>query len=238
MNVNNMTLGEIKAHLRKEYKFFECPKKSDRLEIPENVWQQIDWTQEEMTRNIALPHKMWNMRHDDHIWPWCKKFRGEDAYGYRAGEGHPKYMPELPKLVEGRGISRWISLHDLSRVEVPKFNDYGNKWTINNMPEIIEFYERNPKNPNYGKDLLKYQKKNFLAIYAPSSLQKFSKRSYLLRDPHHISWHYMIKKREQIGVSKDKTGPDTVAFHRRGNRWDSIDGYMIKGAWYSGLRWN
>lgn len=233
-----MTIDEIKTKLRKKHGFFECPKKKDRIFLTEQQWSQIDWTDEEKFINAALPHKLWNMRHDDHLWPWCQKFRGEDAKGYRAGEGHPKYMPQLPTLVKGRGISRWMSHGDASVIEVPAFASFHNTWTLDNIPEVVEFYERNPGHPDYKKGLIRWSKKNFLRIYAPSALQKFSKRSYLERTPKHISWHYLIKKNEVIGIPKDQTGADLVALYRRGFRWDSYDGYFIEDAFYTGLRWN
>lgn len=237
MDSTNMTIDEIKKHLRKEYKWYKCPKKSDRLLITEEQWQQIGWTQAEQTRNIALPHKMWNMRHDDWVWPRCHAWRGDDAYGYRAKEGHPKYLPRLPQLVEGRGISRWMSDGDASVAEVPKLADYRTLWTPDNLPEIVEFWERKPGAPHYG-ELVTWAKKNFLRTYAPSSLQKFSKRSYLLRDPRHVSYSYVFKKNEVPGKPKSETGADLVAFYRRGWRWDSYDGYMVKNAIYVGGRWN
>ena len=126
MDSSQMTIEEIKFHLRKEYGKWpwQGPKKKDRLFLKEEQWALIDWTDIEKKRNAALPHKMWNMRHDDLLWPKCYEWRGDDAYGYRAGEGHPKYMPILPKLVEGRGIARWMAPGDASVVEVPKLADY------------------------------------------------------------------------------------------------------------------
>ena len=234
MDANKMTLDEIKKHLRKDYKWYECPKKYDRLMLPEDIWIQINWTQAEKTRNIALPHKLWNMLHDDLLWPRCRSWRGDDAYGYRAGEGHPKYMPELPKLVEGRGIARWMAKGDSSVAEVLQFADYRTLWTEDNMPEIIEFFERKYGHPDFGKQL-RLAKKNFLKMYSPSSLQKFSKRSYLLREPYHYSKHIMVQKNE---LYEGKYKPDWVFFYRRGWRWDSYDGYMVKNGFYVGLRWN
>jgi len=241
MDATNMTLDEIKAHLRRDYGFFECPKKEDRLDIPQDKFELIDWTLEEKQRNCALPSKMWNRRHDDHIWPMCKNWRGDDAYGFRAGEvfpeqgdEHPKFLPGLPKLVEGRGIARWMASADASVVEVPKLADYRTLWTPDNLPQVIEFYERKGGHPKFG-ELQRWAKKNFLRTYAPSSLQKFSKRSYLLREPYHISRHLMIKKREKYHGDYE---PDTVAFFRKGWRWDSLDRYFVKNAFYVGLRWN
>ena len=233
-----MNIEEIKKHLRKEYGKWpwQGPKRSDRLFLTEEQWEQIDWTPEEIERNIALPHKLWNMRHDDHLWPRNYQWRGNDAYGYRAGEGHPKYMPKLPKLVEGRGIARWMADGDSSVAEVPELSDYRKVWTPDNLPQIIEFYERNPGNPNFGKGLLKYSQKTFLKTYAPSALQKFSNRSYLLRDPKHVSLHKMIQKNEVVGDPNSKA--DWVLFKRKGCRWDSYDGYIIKDATFYGLHWN
>lgn len=234
MNVEGMTVEEIKKHLRKEYPYFSCPAKSDRIDIPEAVWQQIDWTDEEKFRNAALPHKMWNRRHDDHLWPMCHDWRGDNAHGPRAGEGHQKYFPEVPKLIMGRGIARWMMAGDKSIAEVPAFFDYNKEWTPDNIPEVVEFFERKDGNPDFGK-LLRWSKKNFLRYYAPSSLQKFSPRSYLIREPEHKSWHYMIQKREEYTGNYE---PDTVLFYRKGWRWDSWDGFYVKNAIYFGLRWN
>lgn len=246
MDATQMTIDEIKAHLRKDYGPWykrtplNRPTRADRCFISEEQWAQIDWTDEEIHRNIALPHKLWNMRHDDLLWPMCYNWRGDDAFGYRAGEGHSKYMPELPRLVEGRGVARWMSAGDASVVEVPRFRDYEHKWTVENMPEVIEFFERKVGHPDFydGHDasrLIRWSKKNFLRTYAPSSLQKFSDASHLVRYPDHVSCHKMLKKNEKY-VGDDK--PDLVVFYRRGWRWDSYDGYMIKNAFYAGLRWN
>jgi len=241
MDASQMSIDEIKAHLRKDYGRWpwQAPKKKDRCLIAEWQWSQIDWTEEEQERNIALPHKMWNMRHDDWLWPRSYAWRGDDAYGSRAPEGHPKHMPELPQLVEGRGIARWMAAGDASVVEVPELADYRKVWTPDNLPEIIEFWERRPGHKDFyeGHDrgrLIRWAKKNFLRTYAPSSLQKFSKRSLLIRNPYHFSRHIMVHKNELFtGDYK----PDWVFLYRRGWRWDSYDGYMKKG-FYTGLRWN
>ena len=48
----------------------------------------------------------------------------------------------------------------------------------------------------------------------------------------------MIVKKEIVGVSKETTGADIVWFYRYGRRWDSLDDYYVKDAFYAGLRWN
>lgn len=238
MNAEGMTLEEIIAHLRKKYGCFKCPKKSDRLEIPEDIWKQIDWTRDEIEINGALPHKMWNMRHDDHIWPLCYKFRGVDAYGPRAkGNASRKFIATPPALVEGRGITRWMAIADESVLEIPLFNGYLTTWTPDNIPDELHVIERKPGHQNFGKVAM--MKKNILfQNYGPSALQKFSDKSWLRRDPYHISYHRMFKRREVIGKTKDVTGADSVYFYRYGWRWDSHDNYYIKRAKYIGGRWN
>lgn len=236
MDGSTMTIEEIKKHLRKDYGKWpwQKPTKEDRLQITEEQWAQIDWTPEEIERNCALPHKMWNMRSDDQVWPLCYRWRGDSAYGYRAGEGHAKFMPELPQLVEGRGIARWMARHDTSVVEVPEFADYRQIWRPDNLPQVIEFYERKGENPHFGQKLT-MPKEEFLATYSPTPLQKFSKRSKLLLDPHHYSWHRMIQQNEHY------TGddfPDWVVFYRIGARMDSFDSYYVLNAFYFGLHWN
>ncbi len=233
-DASSMTLEEIKAHLRKDYSTFECPQKSDRLMLTEEIWQQIDWTEEEIERNIALPHKLWNMRHDDHGWPSCHNWRGWDARGPRAGEGHPKYFPPLPKLVKGRGISRWMSLGDYSILEIPLFSDYKQEWTEATIPDTLEVIERRQGHPDDGKTFT-ITKEFLLATYAPSPLQKFSNKSYLEVYPTHKSYHIMLNRTEDVYGN----GPDdTVYFWRYGWRWDSYDQYYIKGAKYIGGHWN
>ena len=233
-NHAQMTLDEIKAHLRKDYGTFECPKKSDRLLITEEIWQQIDWTEEEKERNIALPHKMWNMRHDDHGWPTCHNWRGDDSFGPRAGVGHPKYFPPLPKLVKGRGISRWMTGGDTSIIEIPLFNDYKVEWTEATIPDTLEVIERRDGHPQDGQTFT-ITKEHLLANYAPSPLQKFSDKSYLETYPTHKSYHVMIRRTEDVHGN----GPDdSVYFWRVGWRWDSYDGYYVKGAKYIGGHWN
>lgn len=235
MDSSLLTIDEIKAHLRKDYPWWKCPKKSDRLLITEEQWAQIDWTEEETFRNAPLPHKMWNMRHDDHFWPRCHNWRGDDAYGYRAPEGHPRRMPKLPKLVVGRGIARWMADGDASVAEVPEFAGYHTEITDRHMPAQIEFVERKCGHPEYGK-IKKMSTPEFLEIYAPSALQKFSERSWLKREPYHISHHYIIEKNEDY--CSRENGPDLVWLSRYGWRWDSFDGYFRKRAIYTGLRWN
>ena len=169
-NYREMTLQEIKDHLRKDYSAFECPQKHDRLLISEAIWQQIDWTEEEQYRNAALPHKIWNMRHDDHVWPGCKQWRGDDAKGPLAGVGHDKYFPPLPRLVKGNGIARWMTRKDKSIIEIEVFKDYKTTWTIENLPLTVEVVERQ-SGPNFGK-VFTLTKEELLASYAPSPLQK------------------------------------------------------------------
>jgi hypothetical protein len=232
---NQMTLEEIKNHLRKDYGTFECPQKSDRLLITEEIWAQIDWTEEEKERNIALPHKMWNMRHDDHGWPGCKMWRGTDAYGPRAGVGHPKYFPPLPQLVKGRGIARWMTVADTSIIEIPLFKDYSVTWTTSTIPATIEVIERKCGANNFGETYT-ITKEQLLSNYAPSPLQKFSDKSYLETWPTHKSYHNMLEKKE--GYCDKDEGADSVYFYRYGWRWDSYDNYYVKGAKYIGGAWN
>jgi len=229
-----MTLQEIEDHLRKDYGFFECPQKSDRLLITEEIWSQIDWTEEEKYRNAALPHKIWNMRHDDNPWPSCHNWRGDDAYGPRAGVVHDKYFHPLPQLVKGRGIARWMTCGDTSVLEIPLFKDYSVTWTTSTIPNEIEVIERQCGSVNYGSTFT-ITKQDLLSNYAPSPLQKFSDKSYLETYPTHKSYHIMLKKNEDYcGDGPD----DDVYFWRSGWRWDSFDSYYIKGAFYIGGHWN
>lgn len=233
-NYREMTIDEIKDHLRKDYGTFECPQKSDRLLITEEIWAQIDWTEEEIYRNAALPHKIWNMRHDDHHWPGCHMWRGDDAKGPRAGEGHDKYLPPLPALVKGRGIARWMTRGDTSIIEIPLFHDYKVEWTTATIPSTLEVTERKCGASNEGQTWT-ITKEDLLANYAPSPLQKFSAKSYLETYPTHKSYHVMFNKTEDYCGN----GPDdSVYFWRYGWRWDSYDDYYIKGAKYIGGHWN
>lgn len=235
--MNLVTVEEYKAHLRKKYAWNKCPKKSDRVHIPEEIWQQIDWTPAEIERNCALPHKMWNMRHDDHLWPFCHEWRGDDAVGPRAPVGHPKHKPTPPKLVKGRGIARWMSNGDTSVLEIPQLAGYHTEWTPDNFPKFVEAIERKGGHALEGKRM-EISKEELFAQYGPSPLQKFSDRSLLITDPYHASYHQMIKRREVLGQSKEITGADQVAFFRYGWRWDSGDDYYVKAARYVGLAWN
>lgn len=238
MNPQYMSVEEVTAHLRKKYGFFECVKKSDRLFIPDNIWKQIDWTEKEIKINAGLPHKMWNMRHDDNPWPLCKKFRGHDAYGPRARKLNScKFLMTPPTLVEGRGITRWMGIKDMSVLEIPLFEDYKNLWTPENIPDQFDAYERKPNHPNFGKKIL-MSKHGLFLVYGPTALQKFSDKSWLKRNPYHISYHKMLKRREAIGEGKDITGADRVWFYRYGWRWDSLDDYYNKRGAYAGLAWN
>lgn len=232
---STMTLQEIKDHLRKEYSFFECPTRADRLFITEEIWQQIDWTEEEIYRNAAIPHKIWNMRQDDHGWPKCQSFRGDNAKGPRAGEGHDKYLPPLPQLVKGRGIARWMSRGDTSVIEIPLFKDYSVTWTTSTIPATLEVVNRKCGDPNFG-EVYTLTKEQLLASYAPSPLQKFSDKSYLETYPTHKSYHLIFKKNEDYCGKPN--GPDDVYFWRIGWRWDSYDDYYKEGGKYIGGRWN
>lgn len=235
--MNLITVEDYKKALRRTWGLFECPKKEDRVFIPEGIWQQIDWTQEEKDRNAALPHKLWNMRHDDNIWPFCHDWRGDDAFGPLAAVGHPKYKQSPPKLIEGRGIARWMTNNDTSILEIPQLSFYENLWTVDNLPEYLGVIERRHSNPRFGEHY-EISKLELLDAYAPTPLQKFSDRSYLKLDPFHISWHKMIKRREFLGDKIDIDAEDTVMFFRYGWRHDSYDNYYVKSATYVGLRWN
>ncbi len=230
-----MSVQEITDHLRKDYGFFECPQKHDRLLMPEHIWVLIDWTDEEKYRNAALPHKLWNMRHDDHVWPGCKEWRGDDAKGPRAGVDHDKYFPPLPTLVIGRGIARWMSTGDTSVLEIPLFKDYDVSWTTSTIPATLEVVERKCGAVNFGSTTT-ITKEYLLDNYAPSPLQKFSDKSYLETYPQHKSYHTILEKQETYCGKPN--GPDTVYFYRYGWRWDSFDNYYIKGAKYIGGHWN
>lgn len=233
--IRAIPLEEVVAHLRHEYKLSECPQRSDRLFLPEDVWQQIDWTKEEKYRNAALPHKLWNMRHDDHVWPMCHKWRGDDAYGPRAGVGHDKYFPPLPQLVKGRGIARWLSVGDAKAIEIPLFKDYEVEWTTTTIPSTLEAVDRKCGSPTFGQTFI-ITKEDLLAEYAPSPLQKWSDKSWLEVYPKHLSYHKILKKNEDYCGKPN--GPDKVYFWRYGWRWDSFDNYYVKGAAYVGGHWN
>lgn len=234
--IRSLPLQEVIDHLRYDYGTFECPQKSDRMHIPEDVWQKIPWTEEEKYINAALPHKLWNMRHDDNEWPSCHKFRGEDAFGPLAGEGHDKYLPPLPQLVKGRGIARWMSSGDKKLIEIPLFKDYDVTWTPENIPATIEIVDRKCGSVTYGSTTT-ITKQELFAEYAPSPLQKFSDKSWLETYPYHVSYHIMFKKNEPYCGGKPE-GPDKVYFWRYGWRWDSLDNYYNKGGAYVGGHWN
>jgi len=230
-----MTLEEIKTHLRKEYASFSCPQKSDRLIMSEDIWQQIDWTDEEKARNAALPHKLWNMRHDDNEWPGCHNWRGHDARGPRAGIGNPKYLPPLPVLVQGRGIARWMTANDESVLEIPLFKDYSVMWTTSTIPATLEVTERQCSRANYGETYT-ITKEELFEKYAPSPLQKFSDKSWLKVYPTHQSYHIMYKRNK--GYCGEGNIDDDIFFWRYGWRWDSGDNYYTKGGAFIGGHWN
>lgn len=148
-----------------------------------------------------------------------------------------KFKATPPKLVKGRGITRWMAVRDVSVLEIPEFENTRRLWTPDSIPDQLTVWERKPGHPNFGKELV-MSKEILLASYGPSSLQKFSDESYLVRDPYHVSWHKMIKRRERVGQGKDQTGADIVMFTRYGARWDSLDDYYVKKAFYAGLAWN
>jgi len=234
--IRAMGVDAVVAHLRHEYDKYECPQKSDRMHIPEDVWQQIDWTDEEIYINAALPHKLWNMRHDDYEWHSCHKFRGENAKGPLAGVGHDKYFPPLPVLVKGHGIARWMTAGDTSILEIPILKDYDITWTTTTLHNEMLVTERKCGHPNYGQTYT-ITKEDLLANYAPSPIQKFSDKSWLETYPYHVSYHTMIKKNEPYCGGKPN-GPDKVYFWRYGWRWDSLDNYYNKGGKYVGGHWN
>ena len=234
-----MTIDEVRPHIRRKWGFFECPKKSDRLYLTDEHWAQMDWTDEEREINAALPHKLWGIRHDDYLWPFCKRFRGSNAYGYRAGEGHAKYLPRIPRLVKGTGIARWMTSGDKSIVYVPTLAIQDIIWTPETLPAAIDYVETKPGHSKQGREG-SLPKKEFLELYAPSPLQKFTETSWLWVEPKHFSWHKMIdwvEYRPENPV-REEGAKDLVMFHRRGARYDSGDEYYTMGAFYIGLRWN
>ena len=187
--------------------FKRCPKRKEtRINLTDAEWAARDWTEEQININCALPKHMWNWQQDDRVWPMCHEFRGENAYGPRAkglvvkGKTYDimkKFIPTPPKLVKGRGISRWMTVKDTSVIEIPLFDDYEKTWTPENIPEELEVIERNPGHPDYTKKK-QMAKAQLLKDYAPTALQKFSDKSKLLRDPWHFSYHSMIQRREVI----------------------------------------
>jgi len=220
-------IEELKKKLGIKYPFFSCPKKADRIFLTDQEWAAIDWTPEELELNIALPKKLYNSRHDDHLWPWCHKFRGEDAYGPRAPRDHPKFLSSPPKLIKGYSIQRWVKSDPESIVRIESFM---NKWIMEkDLPDRIEAIEMNPSQPDY-----KQKKVIRLHEYAPSILQKFSKCHYLVCKPPHISWHFIIRDRGEFPF---EDGGSFKLFYRRGMRFDGYDNYYIKSGFYMGPNW-
>jgi hypothetical protein len=175
------------------------------------------------------------MRHDDNPWPGCHRFRGKDAYGPLAGEGHDKYFQALPKLVKGRGIARWLSVGDTKAIEIPLFKDYSVTWTTSTIPATLDVVDRKCGSATFGSTFT-ITKEQLFAEYAPSPLQKWSDKSWLETDPYHVSYHLIINKKETYCGKPD--GPDDVYFWRYGWRWDSLDNYYNKSGKYIGGRWN
>lgn len=195
--------------------------------------------------DIALPPHLWGKTHND--WPIFKNTpRGKTASGPRAarteaGTSHPQYLETPPKLVKGYGIGRWMAVGNQSVLYIPLF-DNDDMMTEADIPEIVQAKELKPSTPLFEKDI-KIRKKTLLTFYGPSSLQKFTNKSYLLTAPFHVSGHRMIRQREHYAKTKAVTGADLVWFWRYGNRWDSLDDYyntrsaLGKSA-YAGFRWN
>lgn len=201
--------------------------------------------------DLALPPHLRGKLHNDWTWPLNKISRGWNAAGPRAPQGADDYMAWPPRLVEGKGVSRWendgaqsiLHIAALDKTTVRGHQVYGRTWLA---------VEMNPGRPDFMKAKDVYipewrpatvtdtpQQTCDPMQYSPSALQKFSPAGWMKLNPfYHSEWR-VIKKRE-LPVYPE-TGDDTVAFFRRGNRPDHVDLYYNTDKFtpigFVGLRW-
>ena len=210
--------------------------------------------------DLALPPHLRGRLHNDWaIWPFNKISRGWNAAGPRPPKDAKDYMAWPPKLVEGRGISRWETAGGDSIIHIPALDNcqitgakfYGRNWLCVEMnpgkPDFMKsrdiffpawqeahvYDTPDPDRP--GKFIQHCAPDN----YSPSALQKFSKQGYMELEPDYKSWWKVLKKRE-LPVWPE-TGDDRVMFYRAGNRPDHVDCYYncdkIIPIGFVGLKW-
>lgn len=179
---------------------------------------------------LALPAHLREKRHNDWIWPMSKIRRSWNARGPRVGVLKPGYLQWPPKLIEGRGVTRWENDGASSIIEIPALE---RKVTSDVYGEVFRAYEKNEGNPFYGKSfdvLIEYkingtgkdgEIKSDTLNYSPSALQKFSDGGYMILSPTYKTWHKsLFGKSPNYGV---------------GWRPDHVDIYYNFRHFYGGL---
>ena len=185
----------------------------------------------------ALPDHLKNRKHGDWIWPLSYISRGWSAFGPRCpgrdcqvcnGKG---YRPWPPKLVEGKGVTRWENAGASSILYIPSLSDkiinpdfYGTN---------IRAWETNPANPYFNTEKwvsIKWEIGNTSPnMYFPSALQRWSRFGYLRMTPRYWTIWKVIKQKENPFKSTRVTGENKVLFWRNGYRNDALDVYYNNG---------
>lgn len=204
----------------------------------------------------ALPPHLRGKLHGDWLWPFNKISRGWNAAGPRPGPFGPDYLPWPPRLVRGRGVSRWedpgarsiLHIPALDNIEINGDSVYNRSWLATEMAEghpdfmkakDVFFPPWEPANVYDMKVNGHYVQYCEPGHYSPSALQKFSQKGWMKLEPHyHAKWK-VLKKREL--PLWPETGEDAVMFYRRGNRPDHVDLYYntdkMVPIGYVGLHW-
>ncbi|KKM92803.1 hypothetical protein LCGC14_1214780 [marine sediment metagenome] len=197
-----------------------------------------DWIYKKTNRYPdALPEHLKNWKgtgkvklHND--WPPLlnKIPRSFNSFGPLA-EGKPGFRSWPPKLVEGKGITRWENAGASSILYIPSLEDktiddsfYGTK---------IRAWETNPGHPNYREEiwiLLDYEEGRLDPyMYSPSALQRWSPQGFLRMSPHYWSCWFVLKKNEIPFLPTTVTKENKVLFWRNGFRPDHLCRYYNVG---------
>jgi hypothetical protein len=152
-----------------------------------------------------------------------------------------------PRLVEGKGVSRWELAGGGSVIWIPaldtrrvKYEDvYGKKWDV---------VEMNPGDERFGKlrevYIPHWEEATYtegVAMlpnnYSPSALQKFSKEGFLKMSPSYTAHWWRNKNAVEGRPLMDVVRQDrSVVFVRHSWRPDHLQFYFNFGP-YAGLRW-
>lgn len=165
----------------------------------------------------ALPDHLKNLRHTDWPWPLSYLPRSINAFGPRCGRGSDGYKPWPPRLIKGKGVSRWETSGAKSIIHIPMLDNatigpeiYGRTFRVfeNGKEKIVRLEWRELTWPFTEEEA---------NIYFPSTIQSYSPQGYMTMEPwYKSSWN------------------QGMYFVRMGYRNDALDIYYNYGP-YAGV---
>lgn len=198
-----------------------------------------DWLYEIGNRwPCALPNHLSNWKgtgkvrlHDD--WPPLlrKLPRSVNSKGPRCPKTGEGYAPWPPRLIRGKGITRWENAGATSILYIPTLEDkvidhqfYGTK---------IRAWETNRGHANFKKEIwvhITWEEDSLKPdMYSPSALQRWSPSGYLIMEPRYRAYWKVIKKNEDPFKDTNVTKENKVFFYRDQWRPDHLDIYYNWG---------